>query len=78
MLGPRHALRLRDIREWHRPEAKCFSTACSNVALFDAAKLIRRWASIMELTRIEDKLRCSRCGNGLYNSLRVTQLPQNT
>jgi hypothetical protein len=74
MLVPKYALRLGNLREWHRLEAKCFSNACGNVALLDTAKLIRRWGVQMELTRVEDKLRCSRCGNGLYNSLRVMQL----
>jgi hypothetical protein len=75
-LGPKYALRLRDLREWHRLEAKCFSDACGNAALLDTAKLVKRWGIQMQLSRIEDKLRCSRCGNGLYNHLRVMQLPR--
>jgi hypothetical protein len=77
-LGPKYALRLSHLREWHRLEAKCFSNACGNVALLDTAKLIRRWGIEMDPTRIEDKLRCSRCGNGLYNSLRIMRLRRNT
>jgi hypothetical protein len=75
ILGPKYSVRLRDLRAWHRLEAKCFSDACGNVALLDTAKLVRRWGIQMELSRIEDKLRCGRCGNGLYNNLRVMQLP---
>jgi hypothetical protein len=76
ILGAKYSLRLRDLRAWHRLEAKCFSDACGNVVLLDTAKLVKRWGIQMELSRIEDKLRCSRCGNGPYNNLRVMQLPR--
>jgi hypothetical protein len=55
-LGPKFALRLSHLREWHRLEARCFSDACGHTALLDTKRLIRRCGIQMDLRRIEDKL----------------------
>ena len=73
-LGPKYALRLRDLSSWHRLEATCFS--CRHVSIIDPARLRQRWREDTKLGFLERKLRCRACGNIYGNSFAVGKLPR--
>jgi hypothetical protein len=67
VLGPNYAVRLRDLREWHRLAVYC--CACRHVATLTPkvviAQLKRRrpsTAETMDLKALEKRLVCSECG----------------
>ncbi len=74
-IGPRYAIRLRDLRAWHRIVARCF--ACSHAAEFKSDFLAWERPPHSFLTELEPKLRCTRCGNRKGNTLTVRAMERN-
>jgi hypothetical protein len=73
--GPKYAIRLRDLRQWHRITARCFQ--CSHTYEFTADFLAWERSPHSFLTELEPKLRCTRCGNRKGNTLEVRAMPRN-
>ncbi|MGP1253407.1 hypothetical protein ABWI00_04720 [Algihabitans albus] len=71
-LGPKYAIRLRDLADWHRFQATCLR--CRHTSIVDPATLRRRWDEYTRIVDLEPKLRCRACGNRSGNSLSVGQL----
>jgi hypothetical protein len=74
ILGPRYAVRLRDLREWHGLELTCFK--CRHVGTVAPAALQQRWGEHTRVAELEPRMKCTACGNKQFNSWRVTQLPR--
>lgn len=79
ILGPNYAVRLRDLREWHRLAVNC--CACRHVATLMPkvviAQLKRRRPSSGEATdlkALEKRLVCSECGVRDCCSIKVVML----
>lgn len=73
-LGPKYAIRLRDLRSWHMLAVICFS--CRHQATLPPDQLRRRFGEQASLASLERRLRCKRCGNRLHNSWTVVRLPR--
>jgi hypothetical protein len=74
-IGPKYAIRLRDLRQWHRITARCFR--CSHTYEFTADFLAWERPKHTRLTELEPKLRCTRCGNHQGNTLAVRAMSRN-
>ena len=73
-LGPRYAVRLEDLREWHVLEVQCF--ACRHIGVVYPSRLQKRWPGHTRLKDLEPKFRCTKCGNRSDNTWQVMQLPR--
>jgi hypothetical protein len=73
-LGPKFAIRLRDLRAWHVLAVTCF--ACRHQATLTPDYLRRRFGEQASMTALERRLRCKSCGNRLHNSWSVVSLPR--
>ena len=74
-IGPKYAIRLRDLRPWHRITARCFK--CSHSLELTADFLVWERPPHSFLTELERKLRCTLCGNRKGNTLDVGMMPRN-
>ena len=74
-IGPRYAIRLGDLRAWHRITARCLR--CGHTHAFPADFLAWERPAHARLTELEPKLRCTRCGNRAGNTLSVTRVERN-
>lgn len=88
VIGPKWEIRFRDLNGWHRIEVRCFR--CEHVREFapETLKQLRlgqlqrkqaRDARRLQHERVaemEDRMRCSRCGNRVNNSAQVVKLPR--
>lgn len=74
-IGPKYAIRLRDLREWHRVTARCLQ--CSHAVEFGGDFLAWERPPTTFLTELEPKLRCTRCGNRQGNTLAVRMVSRN-
>ena len=72
-IGPKYAIRLRDLRSWHRITARCWM--CSHAVEFTADFPAWKRPPHSFLTELERKLRCTRCGNREGNTLSVRVMP---
>jgi predicted nucleic-acid-binding Zn-ribbon protein len=73
--GPKYAIRLSDLREWHIVTVTCFK--CRYEAELTAGFLKWERPPHTYLTELERKLRCSHCGNREGNTLAVRAAPRN-
>ena len=73
--GPKYAIRLSDLREWHIVTVTCFK--CRYQAELTAGFLIWERPPQTYLTELERKLRCTRCGNRERNTLSVQHVSRN-
>ena len=71
-VGPRYAVRLKDLGRWDRLEAVCLR--CRNKSVLDPARLLRRRPGYTRIVDLEAKLRCRACGNRNGNTLRTGRL----
>jgi hypothetical protein len=69
-IGPKYAIRLADLREWHVVTATCFQ--CQRQARLPATTLAWERPPYTYLTELERKLRCTQCGNRQGNTLSVS------
>jgi DNA-directed RNA polymerase subunit RPC12/RpoP len=74
-IGPKYAIRLCDLRAWHKVAARCFK--CGHSYEFTADFLAWERPEHTRLTDLERKLRCTRCGNRQANTLSVRTMPRN-
>ena len=74
-IGPKYAIRLADLREWHIVTATCFR--CRHQTELTAGFLTWERPPHTYLTDLERKLRCTRCGNRQDNTLSVRLVPRN-
>jgi hypothetical protein len=74
-IGPKYAIRLSDLREWHLVTVTCFK--CRYHAELAASFLTWERPPHTYLTELERKLRCSHCGNREGNTLVVRAAPRN-
>jgi hypothetical protein len=74
-IGPKYAIRLADLREWHIVTATCFQ--CRHQTELTAGFLTWERSPHAYLTELERKLRCTRCGNRKDNTLSVRLVPRN-
>jgi hypothetical protein len=74
-IGPKYAIRLRDLRSWHRITARCFR--CCHTHEFTADFLAWERPRHSFLTELERKLRCTLCGNREGNTLDVRVMSRN-
>lgn len=74
-IGPRYAIRLRDLRAWHRVTARCFK--CGHTCALTADYLTWERPPHGFLAELERKLRCTLCGNREGNTLEVRMEPRN-
>ncbi|MGF1623541.1 MAG: hypothetical protein ACFCVH_01545 [Alphaproteobacteria bacterium] len=73
-IGPKYAIRLRDLRSWHVLSVTCF--ACRHQATLVPDHLRRRFGEQATVVTLEHRLRCKRCGNRHHNSWAVVRLPR--
>ena len=73
-IGPRYAIRLRDLRGWHMLIVAC--STCRHKAHVRLWVLTERHSPDTFLTEVERKLRCSRCGHRGENVVLVTMMPR--
>jgi hypothetical protein len=66
-IGPKYAIRLCDLRAWHRITARCFK--CSHSYEFTGDFLAWERPEHTRLTELQPNLRCSVCGNREDNTL---------
>jgi hypothetical protein len=94
VLGPKWQIRFRDVNGWYRIEVRCFRCEHVREFAPEALKQLRirqlqrkqardarRLREEIEHERVadlEDRMRCSKCGNGVNNNLSVFKLPRNT
>jgi ribosomal protein L37E len=69
-IGPRYAVRLRDLRGWHVLTAVC--GACGHRRDMRLWELTARHLGFAYLIDVERHLRCRRCGNREGNRVLVT------
>ena len=74
-IGPKHAIRLADLREWHVVTATCFK--CGYQGQLTAGYLAWDRPPHTYLTELEPKLCCTRCHNRAGNKLSVRRMPRN-
>lgn len=74
-LGPRYAVRLGELRQWHILRATC--VRCRHVGIVEPTRLRCRWSEHTRLIELERKLRCTKCGNCIENGLQVARLLRN-
>ena len=74
-IGPKYAIRLRDLRPWHRIVARCFR--CGHQTEFAPDFLAWERPAHGFLNELAPKLRCTRCQNRNGNTLTVHTLPRN-
>ena len=76
-LGPRYALRLGDLRQWHVIEVRCFK--CAKEGTVYPAVLMKggRWTEHTRLVELEPRFRCRACGNRFGNSWNIMRLSRN-
>ena len=75
VLGPRYAVRLRDLQSWHVLKAVC--PECRRATMLTPETLRGRWPAYTRLVDLEPKLRCRKCGNRDGNRFQVMKLPRN-
>lgn len=68
-LGPKYAIRLGDLRNWHVLTAVC--SACRHQRQVRLWQLKARHPDHVWLTDIERRLRCMRCGHRRNNTVLV-------
>ena len=68
-IGPKHAIRMRDLRHWHIVSARCLQ--CRHETGFTGDFLAWERSPHAYLTDLRRKLRCTRCGNREGNTLSV-------
>jgi len=68
-VAPRYALRLEDLRGWHRLKITCFK--CRRESLIDPKALRERYSGHQRVMELEGKFRCAGCGNRYGNSVTV-------
>ena len=68
-IGPKYAIRLDDLRHWHIVTARCFK--CSHETEFTGDFIAWERPPHTFLMGLEPKLRCTRCGNRVGNTLSV-------
>ncbi len=73
-LGPKNAIRLRDLHSWHVLAVTCF--ACRHRSTLRPEMLRRRFGELTAIVALEHRLRCKKCGNRLHNSWAVVRLPR--
>jgi hypothetical protein len=74
-IGPRYAIRLGELREWHIVTARCFR--CGHHARLGNDFLTWERSPHAYLADLERKLRCTRCGNRRDNTLSVSAASRN-
>jgi hypothetical protein len=72
-LPPRYAIRLEDLRAWHRIEAACFH--CNRKRVLELSAIMRGCSGDARLVDSERKLRCTRCGRRGDHVLMVGMVP---
>jgi hypothetical protein len=70
---PRYAIRLEDLRAWHRIEAACFR--CNRKRTLKLPAIMRGRPPRTRLVDLERKLRCTRCGRRGDHVLTVIVVP---
>jgi DNA-directed RNA polymerase subunit RPC12/RpoP len=73
-IPPRYALRLRDLRHWHRITVTC--PACGHKGPVAATALGHGQPDYTRLIDLERRLRCRSCGNRGDNRILVTLAPR--
>lgn len=74
-IGPKYAIRLSDLRDWHIVTATCFR--CRHQVELTTGFLTWERSPHAYLTELERKLRCTRCGNRDGNMLSAQMAPRN-
>jgi hypothetical protein len=74
-IPPRYAIRLGDLRHWHRITATCFK--CGHHSDLPASFLAWDRSPHTYLSDLQRKLRCSHCGNRVDNTFSVKAAPRN-
>ena len=75
ILGPKYAIRMRDLRHWHIVTAECLQ--CRHETEFTGDFLAWERSPHTYLTDLQRKLRCTRCGNREGNTLSVRMAARN-
>jgi hypothetical protein len=75
IVGPKYAIRVADLRDWHVITAQCFR--CGHQSRLKADFLAWERAPFTKLVDLERKLRCIQCGNRTDNTLSVRMMPRN-
>jgi hypothetical protein len=75
IVGPKYAIRVGDLREWHIIIATCFK--CGHNDRLMAGALAWERSPHTKLGDLERKLRCTHCGNRADNTLSVRMMPRN-
>lgn len=73
-LGPRYALRLRDLRQWHILQITC--SRCRNVGTVALPPLLQRWPEHTRLVDLAAHFRCTQCGHRGEETWQVCALPR--
>jgi ribosomal protein L37E len=60
VLGPRYAVRLRDLRAWHLVRVRC--AGCGHEGTVGRGMLLDRFPDWTRLIDLEPRFRCRRCG----------------
>jgi len=68
-LGPRYALTLARLRDWHVLEATCWH--CRHSGTINPAWLRQRYAAATLLRDLMPRLVCTHCGNRESNTLEI-------
>ena len=74
ILGPRYAIRVGDLREWHVVHVR--GTGCSHAGFVPAMLLIARWPVHERLSFLATRFRCSACGLRDDHSWQVERTPR--
>jgi hypothetical protein len=74
VLGPRYAVRLRDLREWHVIKVTC--AQCQHEGTVTTSLLTRHRPEYTRLVDLERCFRCTQCGNREENHWQIVQLPR--
>lgn len=67
---PRYAIRVEDIGPELILSAQC--QRCKHVGDVDRGHMIARWGDRSFMAKLDDRLRCSQCGNRTYNAMVIT------
>jgi hypothetical protein len=58
VIGPKYALRIHDLRNWHVLQVTCWK--CGHISMVYPSRLRRRWSGYERLMDIERKFRCTK------------------
>lgn len=74
-LGPKYGIRLSDLKAWHAVGVTCFQ--CKRTSLVWPDELRKRFSNSTLIGDFEDRLKCTRCTNKMFNSWQIMQVDRN-